>query len=306
MLHRWCLQIMMSGLSCPHLILFMTIDWKLIAWSCSIVSIFTNWRFYSWDDPSDKGSRVSNMTWYYDATDLSASTRILWVDKMKQLKVSGVDRLLQHPATGQAAFTNSGVWGFNFRGIPPNFILTVVPSFLIILCDSKASYIYLRLQLLQGWFKSAGCFKSLHRHCSTDNLSTKSIQAGDSIIPTSDCVRCLGTHIDKNLKLSTHVMLKCKMAMWNYTRIKSIRPYLNRSTCETLVLSLVMSHLDYSNSILSGYPDTLINKYQRVQNLCAKLVLCRDNYSSSTQALIDLHWLPIVYHVKFKICCPCS
>ena len=136
-----------------------------------------------------------------------------------------------------------------------------------------------------------------------NKLTTKTITAGESVIPTSDCVRCLGTHIDENLKFTTHVTLKCKTAMWNFTRIRSIRSYLNKSTCETLVLALVMSHLDYSNSILSGCPEVLINKYQRIQNLCAKLVLCRDQYSSSSQALIDLHWLPIIYRIKFKISC---
>ena len=45
----------------------------------------------------------------------------------------------------------------------------------------------------------------------------------------------------------------------------------------------------------------LINKLQRVQNMCAKLVLSRSKYSSSTDALKTLHWLPIRQRIKFKL-----
>ena len=83
----------------------------------------------------------------------------------------------------------------------------------------------------------------------------------------------------------------------------SIRKYLTHAACETLVLSLVMSHLDYSNSILAGAPDTLINKYQHIQNMCVKLVLSQSKFSSATDALKTLHWLPITLHIMYKIDC---
>ena len=68
-----------------------------------------------------------------------------------------------------------------------------------------------------------------------------------------------------------------------------------------LVLSLVMSHLDYCNAILFGIADSDIAKMQRIQYMCAKLVLNRKKYDSSKQALKDLHWLPIKARISFKI-----
>ena len=44
---------------------------------------------------------------------------------------------------------------------------------------------------------------------------------------------------------------------------------------------------------------------QHIQNLAAKLVLKRDNYSSSTDALKELHWLPVEYRIMLKCCCIC-
>ena len=41
---------------------------------------------------------------------------------------------------------------------------------------------------------------------------------------------------------------------------------LDENVAHTLVLGLVISHLDYVNGILSGLPDIGINKLQKVQN----------------------------------------
>ena len=61
--------------------------------------------------------------------------------------------------------------------------------------------------------------------------------------------------------------------MINLQGIKLVRPFLNPEACTTLMLGLVISHLDYCNSILVGLPDVSINQMQRVQNLVAKVVL---------------------------------
>ena len=89
--------------------------------------------------------------------------------------------------------------------------------------------------------------------------------------------------------------------MFNFKRIRSIPKNLNKEACHTLINGLIMSHLDYCNSILAGIPKKLINKLQHIQNLCAKLILSGGRYDSSTQALKDLHWLPIGSRIDFKI-----
>ena len=67
--------------------------------------------------------------------------------------------------------------------------------------------------------------------------------------------------------------------------------------------NFVLSHLDYSNSIMCGLPDGSIAMLQRVQNWSAKVVLCRSKYDSSTEALQTLHWLPVKERIVFKILC---
>ena len=89
--------------------------------------------------------------------------------------------------------------------------------------------------------------------------------------------------------------------MLNYMRIKRNRKYLTQDAAETLVLLFVISHLDYCNVILHGIANSDIKKMQRIQNMCAKLVLQRKKYDSSKQALFDLHWLPIKARINHKI-----
>ena len=56
-------------------------------------------------------------------------------------------------------------------------------------------------------------------------------------------------------------------------RISSIRKYLTIDATKTIVCSLVLSRLDYCNSILSGSSKCLIKKLQKVQNAAARITL---------------------------------
>ena len=68
-----------------------------------------------------------------------------------------------------------------------------------------------------------------------------------------------------------------------------------------LVNSLVISQLDYCNAVYYGLPSYLILRLQRVQNTTARLISCTHKYDHITHVLIELHWLPIEYRLKFKI-----
>ena len=89
--------------------------------------------------------------------------------------------------------------------------------------------------------------------------------------------------------------------MTNFIKTKSICKYIIREACITFVLILCISHLDYSNALFYGLQNKIIKKYQVIQNICAKLLLGRSKYSSSTQALKCLHWLLIQQRFTYKI-----
>ena len=89
--------------------------------------------------------------------------------------------------------------------------------------------------------------------------------------------------------------------MINFYKIRSIRHLLDVDTTANLCLSLCLSHMDYCNSILYGLPDMTISKMQRLQNMCAHLVLSIPKWHSAKQCLMDLHWLSIHQRIAHKI-----
>ena len=102
---------------------------------------------------------------------------------------------------------------------------------------------------------------------------TSDIRVINDKVEKSKVMKYLGSWLDENLSFMKHMTMKCKAAMWNIHRIRNICAYLDKSTCETLVASLVTPHLDYGNGLLIGATETVIGKYQRIQNIAAKMIL---------------------------------
>ena len=68
-----------------------------------------------------------------------------------------------------------------------------------------------------------------------------------------------------------------------------------------LVTSLVLSRLDYCDSVLFGLPASALAPLQRVQNVAARLVLRLDHRAHIKPALQRLHWLPVKARIEFNI-----
>jgi len=63
-----------------------------------------------------------------------------------------------------------------------------------------------------------------------------------------------------------------------------------------------VSRVDYCNSVLAGLPLTTLEPLQRVQNAAARLVLSLNLRDHVKPALKQLHWLPVVYRIQYKLC----
>ena len=111
-----------------------------------------------------------------------------------------------------------------------------------------------------------------------------SIDVNGDHITRSEIVRYLEVFLDQQLNFKAHMKQKCRAAMSNLIWIRNICKYLTKDTCATLMLGLVVSHLDYCNSILAGVPKVTLNQLQRVQNMAAKVTLGHDKSTSSTEA----------------------
>jgi hypothetical protein len=134
---------------------------------------------------------------------------------------------------------------------------------------------------------------------------TPKLTIGHSDIPFSDSVRDLGVMFDSKLSMKSHVNKVCQVTYYELRKISTIRHYLSQQATKTLVTTLILSRLDYGNSLLAGIPDTLLNKLQKVQNSAARLVFRCSKKTHVTPLLHALHWLPISQRIDYKLATMC-
>ena len=72
------------------------------------------------------------------------------------------------------------------------------------------------------------------------------------MIAPSGTVKNLGIIFDDSLSMKSHVSSLCRGISFHLRNLSRIRPFINRSTCAHAVRSLILSRLDYGNSLLCG------------------------------------------------------
>ena len=116
-------------------------------------------------------------------------------------------------------------------------------------------------------------------------------------------VHHLGGYLSSTLSFTDHVRTKCKAAIINIIQIRNIRKYLTGDTLYTLIKSLVISHLDNNNSILTGHLNKTLKLMEVIQNTAARVVLNKGPCNTSTTGCLKtLHWLLIKERINYKIC----
>ena len=76
--------------------------------------------------------------------------------------------------------------------------------------------------------------------------------------------------------------------MENVVKICNIRKFLMEEATKTILVALVLSHLDYANEILPGLHECDINKMQKIEYMAVKLATRVRKHDST------------VTHVKFR------
>ncbi len=82
--------------------------------------------------------------------------------------------------------------------------------------------------------------------------------------------------------------------------IRKIRPFLTEHAAQLLVQALVISRLDYCNSLLAGLPSNTIKPLQMIQNAAARLDFNEPKRAHVTPLFVSLHWLPVAARIQFK------
>ena len=134
-----------------------------------------------------------------------------------------------------------------------------------------------------------------------NNVPDTTIKIGEDHINPSSSVRNLGFYQDSLMKGTSHVN-KLTSNLFNVLhQISKIRSKLTKEATQIVIQALVLSKLDYCNSLLLGAPDYNIRKIQRIKNFADRIVFNRSKYDHTTPLFISLHWLPVCECIVFKI-----
>ena len=120
-------------------------------------------------------------------------------------------------------------------------------------------------------------------------------------IEPSNQIRSLGFIFDSKLTLSNQILSVTKCCYFHLRRIRQLLPYLDDPSLHLLVSALILSRIDYCNSLYYGLPESTLKPLNKVFNFAARLVSRSPLYHHITPYLILMHWLPIKYRISFKI-----
>ncbi len=90
------------------------------------------------------------------------------------------------------------------------------------------------------------------------------------------------------------------LAGLHYTTSERSGPFLTEHATQLPVQALVISRLDYCNTLLAGLPSNTIKPLQMIQNAAAWLVFNEPKRAHVTPLFVSLHWLPVAARIKFK------
>jgi len=123
-------------------------------------------------------------------------------------------------------------------------------------------------------------------------LPTTPLSIDGAAVDPVKSVRDLGIYIDADLVMRTHVqrtVSRCFAALRQLRQIVVLCHHQRSSHC--MVVTLVLSKLDYGNAVLVGLPTHLVRRLQSVQNAAARLIYHMRSADHISDALVTLHWL---------------
>ena len=97
----------------------------------------------------------------------------------------------------------------------------------------------------------------------------------------STTVTCLGVLIDSELMFAAHIRRLTGRCFYQLCQLRSIRRTLTTEAAKTLAYTLVITRVNYCNSIFGSTSAVHLRSLQSVVNAAARLIVKRRKYTTS-------------------------
>ena len=119
--------------------------------------------------------------------------------------------------------------------------------------------------------------------------------------PVTMCVCSESPFLRTSANISTFLLYVQSASIGSVRSAK----YIDHSTDSTaaLVHALIASRVDYCNTVLAEAPRTITDRFQRVLNAAARVVIGTRKFDRGLSQLLhtELHWLNIPQRVQYKL-----
>ena len=132
-------------------------------------------------------------------------------------------------------------------------------------------------------------------------VTSKTVDLLSSEIKIADAARNPGVIFDCRLSMSAQVSSTSRSCYYQLKQLRPIARCMSTEALKTTVHAFISSRLDCSNVLYDGITNQLIRRLQSIQNAAARLVTRTARREHITPVLRELHWLPVVDRVRFKM-----
>ena len=129
-------------------------------------------------------------------------------------------------------------------------------------------------------------------HATTVSQADLTLSIGDSVLQRSTAVRNLGVYTDEHLSMEANARHCAKTCFFHLRQTRQLCSYVDYDTLYTLICVLILSRLDYCNSLCACSSQSTLHHLQRVQDAGTRLLCGASARTHAPSLLKQLHWLP--------------
>ena len=135
-----------------------------------------------------------------------------------------------------------------------------------------------------------------------DSIPTINLSFNNCTIVPTGSITSLGVNITNMLDFGKFINKKVQICSFHLRNINHIKHSLPTQTRIILVTNLILSNLDYCNSLLIGATNKDIKPLQRIVNRSVRFIFDLKRRTHVSPFAAKAHFLPIFYRIQFKVC----